>query len=28
MPRRGRWLAALALLMALGGCKVGLYSNL
>ncbi|WP_432726918.1 type III secretion system inner membrane ring lipoprotein SctJ [Variovorax sp. W6] len=27
-PRRSRWLAALALLMALGGCKVGLYSNL
>jgi type III secretion protein J len=26
--RRGRWLAALALLMALSGCKVGLYSNL
>ena len=28
IPRRGRWLAALALLLALGGCKVGLYSNL
>lgn len=28
ISRRGRWLAALALLMALGGCKVGLYSNL
>ncbi|NVM90477.1 type III secretion system inner membrane ring lipoprotein SctJ [Variovorax sp. SG517] len=28
IPRRSRWLAALALLMALGGCKVGLYSNL
>lgn len=26
--RRGRWLAALALLLALGGCKVGLYSSL
>jgi type III secretion protein J len=28
IPPRGRWLAALALLLALGGCKVGLYSNL
>lgn len=28
ISRRGRWLAALVLLMALGGCKVGLYSNL
>jgi len=28
IPRRDRWLAALALLLALGGCKVGLYSNL
>jgi len=28
LARRGRWLAALALLAALGGCKVGLYSNL
>ncbi|WP_260397207.1 type III secretion system inner membrane ring lipoprotein SctJ [Variovorax sp. KBW07] len=28
ISRRGHWLAALALLLALGGCKVGLYSNL